>query len=101
MKADDRKRKRMLEKDARNNTYKLYKSGKKLFIRLRGKERDSLKKHRVLTGRILKRYKDDATFLMKVKIPGEAEPSVQTFRSENSADNSRLPRQRQSKQAKK
>ena len=75
MKADERKRK-MLEKDARNNTYKLYKSGKKLFIRLRGKERYSLKKHRVLTGRILKRYKDDATFLMKVKIPGEAEPSV-------------------------
>ena len=100
MKADERKRK-MLEKDARNNTYKLYKSGKKLFIRLRGKERYSQKKHRVLTGRILKRYKDDATFLMKVKIPGEAEPSVQTVLSENSADNSRLPRQSQLKQAKK
>lgn len=52
MKAGERKRKRILEKD-------------------------SLKKHQVLIGGILKRYKDDATYLVKVKIPGEAEPSVQ------------------------
>ena len=52
MKAGERKRKRMLEKDF-------------------------LKKHQVLIGGILKRYKDDATYLVKVKIPGEAEPSVQ------------------------
>ena len=75
--------------------------GKKYLFDYVEKRFDSLKKHRVLTSRILKRYKDDATFLMKVKIPGEAEPSVQTVRSENSADNSRLPRQSQSKQAKK
>ena len=52
MKAGERKRKRILEKD-------------------------SLKKHQVLIDGILKRYKDDATYLVKVKIPGEAEPSVQ------------------------
>ena len=52
MKAGDRKRKRILEKD-------------------------SLKKHQVLIDGILKRYNDDATYLVKVKIPGEAEPSVQ------------------------
>ena len=75
--------------------------GKKYLFDYVEKRFDLLKKHRVLTSRILKRYKDDATFLMKVKIPGEAEPSVQTVRSENSADNSRLPRQSQSKQAKK
>ena len=40
-------------------------------------EKDSLKKHQVLIGRILKRYKDDATYLVKVKIPGEREPSLQ------------------------
>ena len=34
-KADERMRKRMLEKDARKNTYKLYKPGEKVFIRLR------------------------------------------------------------------
>ena len=52
MKAGDRKRKGILEKD-------------------------SLKKHQVLIDGILKRYKDDATYLVKVKIPGEVEPSVQ------------------------
>ena len=100
MKADERIRKRILEKDATKNTYKLYKPGKKVFIRLRGKGKDSLKKHRVLIGRILKRYKDDTTYLVKVKILGEAEPSVQKVWIENIANNSRLPKQNQSKQAK-
>ena len=36
-------------------------------------EKDFLKKHQVLIGGILKRYKDDATYLVKVKIPGERE----------------------------
>ena len=40
-----------------------------MFIRLRGKGKDSLKKHRVLIGRVLKRYKDDAAYLVTVKIP--------------------------------
>ena len=38
---------------------------------------------------------------MKVKIPGEAEPSVQKFRIANIADNSRLPQKNQSNQGKK
>ena len=87
-KADERMRKRMLEKNARKNTYKLYKPGEKVFIRLRRKGKDSLKKHRVFIGRILKRYEDDATYLVKVKIPVEAEPSVQKVRIENIANNS-------------
>ena len=91
MKADQRMRKRMLEKDVRKKTYKLYKPGEKVFIRLRGEGKDSLKKYQVLTDRILKRYKDDAAYLVKVKIPGEAEPSVQKVRIENIANNSRLP----------
>lgn len=35
IKADERMKKRMLEKDARKNTYKLCKSSEKVFIRLR------------------------------------------------------------------
>ena len=79
MKADERMWKRMLEKDARKNTYKLYKPGEKLFIRSRRKGKDSLKKHRVLIGRILKRYKDDATYLVKVKFPGRQSRQFQNF----------------------
>ena len=82
----------------RKNTYKLCKPGEKLFIRLCGKGKDSLKKHRVLVDRILKRYKNDATYLVKVKIPGEAGLSVQKVRIEDIVDNFRLPKQNQLKQ---
>ena len=61
---------------------------KKVFIRLRGRGKDSLKKHKVLIGRILKSYKDEATSLVKFKIPGEAGPSVQKARIENIPYNS-------------
>ena len=54
MKADERMRKIMLEKDARKNTYKPYKPVKNIFIHLSGKVKDSLKKYRVLIGRALK-----------------------------------------------
>ena len=87
-------------KRCKKNTYKLYKPGEKVFIRLRRKGTDSLKKHRVFIGRILKRYEDDATYLVKVKIPVEAEPSVKKVWIENIANNSRFPKQNQSKQAK-
>ena len=89
------------ENEKKKNAYKLYKPGKKVTIRLRGKGKDSLKKHRVLIGRILNRYKDDATYVVKVKIPGKAEPSIQKVRIKDIADNSRLPKQNQSKQVKK
>ena len=82
----------------RKNTHKLCKPGEKLFIRLCEKAKDSLKKHRVLIDRILKRYKNDATYLVKVKIPGEAELSVQKVRIANIVDNFRLPKQNQLKQ---
>ena len=78
----------------------LHKPGGKVFIRLRGNGKDSLKKQRVLIGRILKPYKVNATHLVKVKIPGETEPSVHKFRIANIADNSRLPQKNQSNQGK-
>ena len=84
-----------IRKRCEKNTYKLCKPGEKVFISLRGKGKDWLKKHRVLIGRILKRSKDDATYLVKVEIPGEAEPPVQNVRIENIADDSQLPKQNQ------
>ena len=80
-------------KRCEKNTYKLCKPSENVFICLRGKEKDSLKKHRVLIGRTLKRSKDDATYLVKVEILGEAEPPVQKVQIEDFADNSQIPKQ--------
>ena len=56
--------KKNIGKRSEKNTYKLCKPSEKVFICLRGKEKDSLKKHRVLIGRILKRSKHDETYLV-------------------------------------
>ena len=101
MKADERMRKRMLrKKDASKNAYKLYKLGGKVFIRLLGEGKDSLKKHRVLVGRILKRLRMMQHCLVKVKILEETKLPVQKVKIENIDDNSRLPKQNQSNKQK-
>ena len=59
---------RTLQDNGENQQWKQAKEREKRML-----EKDSLKKHQVLIGGILKRYKDDATYLVKVKIPGERE----------------------------
>ena len=47
------------------NKYKIYKCGEKVFVRV-GKNRGRSTKYRVLTGQILKRYKDNSSFKIEV-----------------------------------
>ena len=52
---------RMMEKDTHRYIYKIYKSGDKVFVHVGTKRCRSATKHSVLTGKILKRYKDNVT----------------------------------------
>lgn len=63
--ADERLISRMLDKDKRKNTYKVFEKNDFVFVRLRVKGMRR-KRHRIVTGRVEKRYKDDATYLIKL-----------------------------------
>ena len=85
-KADDRVAERMIRSHARKSTYKTYKPGDKVFVKMSEKRGRSIRKYRVLPGKILKRFKDDATYKVKFLIPGLGSPITQKIRVEDIAD---------------
>ena len=73
-KADDWVAERMIRSHARKSTYKTYQPGDKVFVKMGEKRERSIGKYRVLSGKILKRFKDDATYKVKFLIPGLGSP---------------------------
>ena len=85
-KADDRMTKRMLESDARRHKYKIYQPGEKVFVRVGRKRGRFTRNYRVLVGKILKRFRDEATYKVRFHMPGSKSPLVQKFRVEDITD---------------
>ena len=77
---------KMIEKDTRRNVYKIYKSGDKGFVRRGSKRCRSTTEHSVLTGTILKRYRDNVTYKVQLQMPGSKQISEHKFRTEDIAD---------------
>ena len=77
---------RMMENDTRRDVYKIYKSGKNVFVRVGSKRCRSTTKHFVLTRTILKRYKDNVTYKVQLQMPGSKQISEHQFRIEDIAD---------------
>ena len=73
--ADLRMAESMMEMDTRRNVYEIDKSGDKVFVRVGSKRCWSTTKHSVLTGTILKRYKDNITYKDQLKMPGSKQIS--------------------------
>ena len=84
--ADLKMAERMMEKDTRRNVYKIYKSGDKVFVNVGSKRCRSTTKHSVLTGTILKRYKDNVTYKVQLQMPGLKQISEHKIRIEDIAD---------------
>ena len=67
-------------------SYKIYKSGDKVFVCVGSKRCRSTTKHSVLTRTILKRYKDNVTYKVQLQMPGSKQISEHKFRIEDIAD---------------
>ena len=87
LEADLRVAERMMEKDTCRNVYKIYKSGDKGFVRVGRKRCRSIAKHSVLTGTILKHYKNNVTNKVQLQMTGSKQISEHKFRIEDIADN--------------
>ena len=75
-----------MEKDTLRNVYKIYKSGDKVFVRVGSKRCRSITKHSILTGTILKHYKDNVTYKVPLQITVSKQISEHKFRIEGIAD---------------
>ena len=83
--ADERMAKLMVEKHVRKNIYKTYNPGEKIFVRIEKKRGKFVKRHKVLTATVGKRYQDD-TYLVRYKLLNSDDSTKAKFRVEDISD---------------